>query len=221
MMNYDTMNTSVSRFAYLDAIMYTPVGVVYTVNDEIIRTWLSSKRKKGEVYVTLRSFPCICRLSRACILRETSTKPLTMLTSLALVNPASVGQQVLAVAFLTSVDSLLFPTYIFSLPPSADCVILRTASSSRLVSSALLCQLLSLSSLEPSFPPLLLVSREISSSGPLCGFRAKTDKEIVRVTPTQTETHRVTMIPYFLQCNKHKKHYKTQFSEQYVKYNKI
>ena len=38
--------------------------------------------KKGEVYVTLLCCsPCICRLSRACILRETSTKPLTILTS--------------------------------------------------------------------------------------------------------------------------------------------
>ena len=53
---------------------------------------------------------CICRLSPACILCETSTKS----TNNALVNPASVGQQVLAVAFLTFVDSLLCPTSIFS-----------------------------------------------------------------------------------------------------------
>ena len=51
--------------------------------NERTRTWVSSKRKKGEVYVTLLcSSPCICRLSRACILRETSTKPLGMLTHL-------------------------------------------------------------------------------------------------------------------------------------------
>ena len=60
---------------------------------------------------------------------------------LALVNPASVGQQVLAVVFLTSVDSLLCPASIFSLPPSVDCVLLWTPISSRLFSSALLCQL--------------------------------------------------------------------------------
>ena len=36
-----------------------------------------------------------------------------------------------------------------------------------------------LSSLSPSFPPPLPVSSEISSSSPLFGFRAKTDKEIV------------------------------------------
>ena len=64
------------------------------------------------------------------------------------------------------------------------------AISIRPSSSALLCQLaLSLSSLGPSFPPLLQVSWEISSSGPLFGFRAKTYKEIVWVAPTQTETN--------------------------------
>ena len=50
---------------------------------------------------------------------------------------------------------------------------------------------LSLSSLGPSFPPPL----PVSCSGPLCGFRAKTDKEILWVAPTQTETnatHHVT-----------------------------
>ena len=61
---------------------------------------------------------------------------------LALINPASVGQQVLAVVFLTSVDSLFCPTSIFSLPPSADCVLLGTAISSRQFSSAFLCQLI-------------------------------------------------------------------------------
>ena len=37
-----------------------------------IRTWVNCKRKKGS-FVTLHSL-CICRLTRACILRETSTK---------------------------------------------------------------------------------------------------------------------------------------------------
>ena len=47
---------------------------------------------------------------------------------------------------------------------------------------------LSLSSLGPSFPRPLPVSREISRSGPLCGFRAKADKGILRLTPTHTNT---------------------------------
>ena len=78
----------------------------------------------------------------------------------------------------------------FSLPPSANCVLLWTAISNRLFSSALLC--LSLSSLGPTFPPPLLVS----CSGPLCGFCTKTDKEILWVAPSQTEmnaSHCVTM----------------------------
>ena len=107
------------------------------------RAWVSSKRKKWEVYVALLcSSPCICSLSRACILRETSTKPIRMLTHhFVLVYPASVGKQVLAVVFVTSVDSLLCPADILSVPPSADCVPLWTAISSRLFSSAFLCQL--------------------------------------------------------------------------------
>ena len=71
---------------------------------------------------------------------EILTSPEQCCHLLALVNPASVGQQVLAVTFLTSVDSLLCPTSIFSLPPS-NYVILWTAITSRLFSSALLCQL--------------------------------------------------------------------------------
>ena len=41
----------------------------------------------------------------------------------------------------SSLDCFLCPTSIFSLPPSDDCVLLWTAISSRLFSSALLCQL--------------------------------------------------------------------------------
>ena len=79
-------------------------------------------------------------------------------------------------------SSLDCPASIFSLPLSTDCVLLWTAISSRLFSSALLCHLHSLSSLGPSSPPLLPVSREISPSGPLCGFRTKTDKKILSGT---------------------------------------
>ena len=83
---------------------------------------------------------------------------------LALGNPASVGQQVLAVAFLTSVDSLLCPTSIFY------CLLLLTVSFSGQLSQADWSLLpysvnwLSLSFLRPSFPPPLLVSPEISST---------------------------------------------------------
>ena len=71
----------------------------------------------------------------------------------ALVHPASVGQRVLAVAFLTSIDSLLCSASIYSMPPSADW--------------------LSRSSHGPSFPSLLRVSREISPSVLCVGFAPK------------------------------------------------
>ena len=106
----------------------------------------------------------------------------------ALVNPTSVGQQVLAVVFLTSVDSLLCPADI-SLPPSADCVLPWTTISSWLLSSAFLCQL-ALSvfcrTLLPSSTSGLV--RDLAP-GPLCGFHAKRQKEIVWVSSTQTETN--------------------------------
>ena len=54
--------------------------------------------------------------------------------------------------------------------------------------SGYLCQL-TLSSLGPSSPRPLPVSREISSSSPLFGFRAKTDKEIVCLAHTPTQCH--------------------------------
>ena len=62
----------------------------------------------------------------------------------ALDNPASVGQQVLAVVSLISVDSLLCPADIFSVPPSANCVLPWSAVSSWLFSSTLCCQFNSL-----------------------------------------------------------------------------
>ena len=95
----------------------------------------------GSLYDTFCAF---CALSRACTQMKLPQKLL-----LTLVNPASVGQQVFAVVFLTSVDSLLGPVSIFSLPPLADCVLLWTAISSRLFSSSYV-NWLSLSSLGPS-----------------------------------------------------------------------
>ena len=75
-----------------------------------------------------------------------------------LVNPTSVGQQVLAVVFLTSVESLLCPASI-----SLSTVVLPlTAISSRLFSSAFLCQLtLSV------FPGTFLLSSTSSRVGEL------------------------------------------------------
>ena len=144
------------------------------------------------------SGPCISKLLQVCTFARNFYKATKQCWHLlALVNPASVGQQVLAIVFLTSVHSLLSLASIFSLPPSVDCVLLCTAISSRLFSSAFLCQLFSLSSLGPSFSRPFPVLQDISPSGPLCGFRAKTDKEILWLAPTQTEmnaTYCVTVL---------------------------
>ena len=51
---------------------------------------LAPSARKGES-VTLCSSPCICRLSRACILRETSTKPLTQQRSSRVGQPGLCG----------------------------------------------------------------------------------------------------------------------------------
>ena len=99
-----------------------------------------------------------------------------MLTCLfALVNPNSVGQQVLAVVFLTSVllstpDCLLQLSFVHwsLLLPSADCVLLLLTDLSCRLSSSADCFLLA--SLGPSFSRLL----PVSLTCPLCGFRAKT-----------------------------------------------
>ena len=90
----------------------------------------------------------------------------------------------------SSLNCLLSPASIFSLPPSAGYVLLWTAISNRLFSSALLCQLLSLFFLGPSFPRPLPVSWEISPSGPLCGFRTKNrQKDPLTGVHTHTHTH--------------------------------
>ena len=53
------------------------------ITNEQIRTWVSSKRKRREFVTLLCSSPCICRRAFADVhLRETSTKPLGMLTCL-------------------------------------------------------------------------------------------------------------------------------------------
>ena len=103
-------------------------------------------------------------------LHETCTKPLGILTH------------------LLTVFSALLPSSHCRLRPSLDSLSQADCS---LLPSFVNC--LSLSSLGPSFPPPLLVS----CSGSLCGFCAKTEKEILWVTPTQTEmnaTHHITLI---------------------------
>ena len=106
----------------------------------------------------LCSSPCICRLSQACILRETSTKPLRMLTHLLTVFSVLLHFLTASSCQLcllqTAISSRLFPSallyqlnlfWLSSLPSFhlliADCVLLWTAISSRLFSSATLCQL--------------------------------------------------------------------------------
>ena len=107
--------------------------------------------------------PCICTLSRACILRKTSTKATRNANS-----SLTVFFHCLLLLTVLPLDCYLTPTGLFCPPLSTG---------------------LSLSSLGPFFLPPLQVSREISSSGPLCVFRAKTDKGNVWMVPTQTETN--------------------------------
>ena len=106
-------------------------------------------QERGVCITFLCSFPCICRLSRACILHETSTKLRGMLTHLCL-------SSLTASSYRPSFPELL---------PQADCPPLPTVVNS-----------LSLSSLGPSFPPPLLVSREISPSVLCVGFASKQTK---------------------------------------------
>ena len=90
-----------------------------------------------------------------------------------------VGQQVLVVVFLTSVDwSPFCPALISRLTPSLDCNLILTALS---------CQL----SLGLSFPRPLPVSWEISRANPLGGFRTKTNKGILWLAPTPKETNAI------------------------------
>ena len=110
---------------------------------------LAPSERKREVCDIFCAF---CELTRACTRAKSLTKPLAMLTCLlALVNPASVGQQVLAVVFLTSILLSFLPYFH-----------LLTAS------SALLCQL----SLSAPFCWLSIIltalSCLLSSSAPFC-----------------------------------------------------
>ena len=118
---------------------------------------------------TLHS-PYICRLSRACILRETSTKATRN------ANPSlTVIPHCLLLLTVLPLDCYLMSTGLFLLSV-VDCPL-----------SVFLCQFLS--SLGPSVPRPLQVSQKISSFGPLCGFRAKADKKILWTACTHTTQH--------------------------------
>ena len=114
--------------------------------------------RKG-VCDTLHS-PCICRLSRACILRETSTKATRNANSSLTIFP-----HCLLLLTVLPLDCYLKPT-------------------------VLLCSPLSTASLCLPLSTPLRVSQDVSPLGPLCGFRAKADKEIL--WPAHTHTPNTT-----------------------------
>ena len=145
------------------------------------RTWVSSKRKKGDVCNSLHSFLCICELSRACTQAKfpqgTLTHPLT------LVNPTS-GTTGPCSRLSRSSDS---SDFCWLLSPS-DCPVLSTAffcsANCLLLLAASFCLLLwpclPLSSFDLvgnlALKPFVWVSRQNRQNDPLTG--------------THTDTHR-------------------------------
>ena len=125
--------------------------------------------QESEFCVTLHS-PCIRRLSPACILRETSTKG----TNNADIFSRWLTRPLCSSSGLSSLWTANSKLTALLCPP------LSTVSLRLPLSTALL------SFLGPSSPRPLPVSREISSSSPLFGFPAKTDKETVCPAPTPT-----------------------------------
>ena len=117
------------------------------VEEKKNRLGLAPSARKEKFVILLCNSPCICRLSQACICVKVPQSHLGMLTHFALVNPAPVGQQVLAAAFRTSVDwspliSWLTCSVDWSLLlSSADCVVLLTDLSCWLISTAPFCWL--------------------------------------------------------------------------------
>ena len=143
------------------------------------RTWVSSKCKKGEVYMTrLWSFPCICE-------RVFSAKFHNVIRN--------------------ADSSLDCSASIFSLSP-ADCVLLWTAISSRLFYSAFLCHSVFPGTFlcHSVFPGTFLPHFTFSLAGDLTlrpfVWVWRQSKEILVSAPKQTEmnaTHRVTNSLYF------------------------
>ena len=139
---------------------------------------MSSKRKKEEFYVLLCSSPCICRLLQACIFRETSTKA----TNNANILSRWLSQILCRLSDFTWLSSLPY-LHIFTdsfcwLSHSLDSYLKQTGLSCLPLSTAL--SVFSRTFL-PSFTSGLAGYLALS---PLCGFRAKKDKEIVWVAPT-------------------------------------
>ena len=156
--------------------------------NEQTRTWASSKRKKEGVCDSVYSL-CICRLSRACILHKTFTKA----TNNADIFSRWLTQLCRSTGLISCLSDFCWlsslPCFHLLLPPSADCLILWTAISCWLSSSALRCQL-ALSVFSRTFLPSSTsdLAGDFTLS-PLCGFCTKTEKEIVWVAPAQTETN--------------------------------
>ena len=119
---------------------------------------------------------CICRLSRACILRETSIKATRNANSYLTVFP-----HCLLLLTVLPLDCYLKPTVLLCSPLSTGSLCLPLSTDP-------------LSSMGPSFPRPHPLSQEVSPLGPLCGFRAKADKEILwpAHTPNTTNDHIVS-----------------------------
>ena len=124
-------------------------------NQRTIWTWVNSKHKKGKVYVWHLHSLCICGLTLACILRETSTKRnqqcwhLLALVNRPLCSSSGLSSRLSDFCWFYSLDSELKADR-SSLPSDVDCL-----SPSFFVHWLLF-------SLGPSFPPPLSVSPEIS-----------------------------------------------------------
>ena len=125
--------------------------------------------RKG-VCDTLHS-PFICRLSQACVLREISTKATRNSNSSLTVFP-----HWLLLLTVLPLNSYLKPAVLLSSPLSTGSLCLPLSTDP-------------LSSLRPFSPPLLPVSREVSPLGPLCGFCARSDKEILCPTHIHNTTN--------------------------------
>ena len=128
----------------------------------------------------LKHFCASCELTWVCTQENTLTGPLAMLTNLS--------------ALFISVDCLLSSPFCW-LCPSLDFYPLPTVLfCSFLLTILLLTALSCLLSQGSSFPRPLPVSREISHAGPLCGFCARTDKEILWHAPTHKPTQQMPNI---------------------------
>ena len=127
--------------------------------------------QEREFYDTLHS-SYICRLLPTCILRETSTKATRNANSSLTVFP-----HCLLLLIALPLDCYLTPTGLFYSPLSTASLRLPFSTDP-------------LSSLGPSFPPPLPVSREISHSVLCVGFAPKQTKRFSdRRTHTHTHTH--------------------------------